>query len=380
MRTRTGSVVKRKKGGKVTWWARVTFVDRRTGKRRDIQRRAENKAHARELAAMLAREIEQTDGRSATHREKTFADLADHFSAHYLRPAEYVDGRKVRGLRSLDTVQRQMHVLRNHFGRMRVREITYDDLSSYRADRLNAPTRTGGQRAIASVHRELALLRRVLSVALRAGWIIENPFDRGESLISPADERQRERILTREEEARLLAACNGHPARQHLRSILICALDTGMRQGEIFKLRWRDVDFEARTITVQGMNTKTLRSRTVAMTARLEREMRGLRECAPGDPELSVFGVTDNVKRSFGAARRTAGLPDLRFHDLRHTAATRLVQGNMPLAEAGRILGHTQPRTTYRYVNANADTAQRAAAILDSFHEESAQEETAPVN
>jgi integrase len=89
-----------------------------------------------------------------------------------------------------------------------------------------------------------------------------------------------------------------------------------------------------------------------------------------------VFGILDNVKRSFTAARNQAGLNDLRFHDLRHTAATRLVGAHIPLSEVGRVLGHSQANTTYRYVNANVETAKRAAAALDAFNAEAT--ETAP--
>jgi integrase len=80
-----------------------------------------------------------------------------------------------------------------------------------------------------------------------------------------------------------------------------------------------------------------------------------------------VFGIIDNVKRSFTAARSKAGLNDLRFHDLRQTAATRLVGAHIPLSEVGRVLGHTQANTTYRYVNANIETAKHVAAALDAF-------------
>jgi integrase len=76
------------------------------------------------------------------------------------------------------------------------------------------------------------------------------------------------------------------------------------------------------------------------------------------------------VKHSFDTVRRAAGLGDLRFHDLRHTAATRLVGLHIPLSEVGRVLGHTQANTTYRYVNANIETARRASAALDSFNAE----------
>jgi len=82
------------------------------------------------------------------------------------------------------------------------------------------------------------------------------------------------------------------------------------------------------------------------------------------------FGIRDDVKHSSDTVRRAAGLGDLRFHDLRHTAATRLVGLHIPLSEVGRVLGHTQANTTYRYVNANIETARRASAALDAFNAE----------
>ena len=190
-------------------------------------------------------------------------------------------------------------------------------------------------------------------------------------MISQADENKRERILTREEELKLLAACET-PQRAHLKGILICALDTGMRQGEIFSLRWRDVDLEERLLNIQAFHTKTMKKRQVAITTRLAIELERLKTSTPDDPNGLVFGILDNVKRSFTAARNKAGLKDLRFHDLRHTAATRLVGAHIPLSEVGRVLGHTQANTTYRYVNANLETARRAAAALNVFNSEGA--------
>lgn len=406
-RERSGSFFKREKkleNGKkqVTWWARVTYVDPVTGKRHDRQRRAENRAHAKELMGELVSEYDSTGGRSLEHDRKTFTELAAHYKAYYLKAAEYVDGRKVAGLRSLPTVEGQLEVLKAHFGQRHLRAITHGDLRDFRAARLKTPTRGDrarheqelktepsaelrSTRTIASVNRELALLRRMLNVAQREGWIIRNPFSVGESLISLADERKRERILTRDEERRLLEACgertlvytrrgkqvtaqDSGARREHLRAIIICALDTGMRQGEMLKLLWGDVDLEHRIITVRAFNTKTMRERQVSMTTRLVIELERLYEQSPKHPEGLVFGIRDNVKHGFESARHAAGLDDLRFHDLRHTAATRLVGAHIPLSEVGRVLGHTQANTTYRYVNANVETARRAAAALDAYH------------
>jgi len=284
---RTGSIVKRKprtKSEKPSWWARVTYIDPVTGKRRDLQRRADSKADARDRVHELVKEIDTTEGRTLAHERKTFIDLASYYEKHYLKPAEYIEGRKVAGLRSLEGLSGQLNAARDYFGRRSLRTITYADLADFRSQRLKTPTRGDVARhaaalkdyekarkqkhkverpqlivtrTIATVNRELALLRRMLNVAQREGWIARNPLSLGESLISVADEKKRERILTREEETRLLAACdNGR--RRHLRPIIVCALDTGMRQGEIFSLRWREVDLDKGMITVAAFNTKTM--------------------------------------------------------------------------------------------------------------------------
>ena len=85
------------------------------------------------------------------------------------------------------------------------------------------------------------------------------------------------------------------------------------------------------------------------------------------DPEALLFGI-GSTKRAWNKARLQAGVTDLRFHDLRHTYATRLVSKHLPLSEVGRVLGHTQPTTTYRYVNANVEMARRAADALNELH------------
>lgn len=133
----------------------------------------------------------------------------------------------------------------------------------------------------------------------------------------------------------------------------------------MFKLKWSDIDFENGIITIEAFDTKTMRERQVAMTVRLIAELRHLFEHRSDE---SVIGIATRCKTAFNKAKKLAGLPDLRFHDLRHTHATRLVAAQMPLSEVGRVLGHTQPVTTFRYVNINVDTAKRAADLLNQFN------------
>ena len=106
-------------------------------------------------------------------------------------------------------------------------------------------------------------------MGVQLGWLVKNPFSAGKSLISAADEDKRERVLSREGEARLFAAIEAETKREHLKGILLIALDCALRRGEILKLKWSEVDFDRRTITVRAFSAKTARSRTVAMTTRV---------------------------------------------------------------------------------------------------------------
>jgi len=373
-KTKSGST--RTRNGRV--YARVTYLDA-NGKRRFKEKPAVSRTHAKELIKDMLRDLDGYGPQLLDNDQKTFAELADFYEETYLVEPTYVGDRKVAGLRSAYDFRLRLRVLREFFGQRKLRSITHGDLERFKTARLKVPVISGRntrktkskgkpkerQRSIATVNRELSLLRRVFNVAVRNGWIVRNPFDAGDSLIKPGDEKPRERILTREEEEQLLAACVG--PRAHIRPIIICALDTGMRRGEILKLTWGDIDFDNRLITVRAFNTKTMRERTVAMTPRLTRELSLLFEQSSKSSSDLVFGITETVKTSFTKAREAAGLADVRFHDLRHTAATRLVQSHISLSEVGRVLGHTQPTTTYRYVNANVETARRAAEALASF-------------
>ena len=119
-----------------------------------------------------------------------------------------------------------------------------------------------------------------------------------------------------------------------------------------------------RLIRVRAINSKTNRPREVAMTARLYDELLKLSEKPFGE---SVFGLQSNVKRSFGSACKEAGIEGLRFHDLRHTCVTRLIEAGMQHTEAMKVSGHTTLSMLNRYLNVNLDTSRRAADALDAL-------------
>jgi integrase len=375
-RHKTGSAILRTycKAGKTVrlWYARV---EDDTGKRIERQAPYNSESSARRLAAEILAQLED-ETLVLDKATMTFAQLADYYQKTFLTEPEYRNGIRVSGLRSRYNFENRLKVLKDYFGSKRLRTITHGDLVHYKAHRLKTPAVVGQntrgtdakgkprerERSLASVHRELSFLRRIFNVAAANGWITRNPFQRGESLIRPADERRRQRIVTRQEEESLLAMCVGKKA--HLRPIIVCALDTGLRAGELFTLCWSDIDWEQGTISIQSVNTKTQRGRTIAMTERVKQELFLIFTHRLGE---LVFGI----KSCDGAFKRLvlkAGLPDLRFHDLRHTYGTRLVQGGMPLPQVGKNMGHTQPQTTYRYVGSTQEAVSQAAGILNRLH------------
>jgi len=120
------------------------------------------------------------------------------------------------------------------------------------------------------------------------------------------------------------------------------------------------------------MTTKTLKTRQVAVTRRMFDELSELWAQSSKDLNERVFGITNNVRESFAFACKEAGIKQggingITLHSLRHTAATRLVKGQMPLQMVGRILGHSQPQTTYRYLSADAEIATLAASIMEAL-------------
>jgi integrase len=348
------------------WIARLTYVDE-TGKRRNVKRRAENKTEAKEELKRLIGKLDNQGEQALDGDKMTFRDLAKVYEQRRLVPAEYHGDRKVRGLRSYKTPLGYLKILTTHFGSRRIKNITHSDLEEFRQTRLRTPISNGNQRTIAAVNRELELLRAVLRFAMRQGWLSRSPFEMGAPLISKADEVRRERILSHDEEMRLLAVCTGR--RAHLKPLLIAALDTAARRGELFKLVWADVDFENRLINLRATTTKTQRSRSIGITERLLNELKVLYEKSTGDPASLVFGITDTVKTAFAAACQEAGIEGFRFHDARHTAITRMVQSGMTPHLIMKVSGHTQPITFSRYVNVDEQTARQAAKALDRFNQ-----------
>lgn len=348
-----------------------------------------DKRTARSAVEEMRRELE-THGEETFQSDKmTFAECAAEYKRTRLAPAVFSNGVKISGRKS--NVDWAFNPLVAFFGSKRLRSIRPSDLESYKNERLKTPIETECKRKvavtsrppksrrqfiyekytktrprnIATVNRELSLLRAMLSFALQNDWLIQNPFAKAKGIIAVSAETERDRILSFEEENRLLAACT--EKRAHLRPLLICALDTAMRRGEIFKMKWQDVNFATNEIFIPQTNTKTEESRTVGITPRLKEELLLLWEVSPKDGDALVFGITTTVKNAWKTACRLADVKDFRFHDCRHTATTRMIASGSPHTEVMKITGHTQLRTFLRYLNITSETANKVASRLGDY-------------
>lgn len=367
--TGTGTIQKTADGSFV---ARVRWRDA-AGRRRGIRRSFATYTAAKDALDEFNRERARVGPDVLDIAGATFAELSDLYERTYCGEPVYRNGRKTSGLRSRKDVLLRLRVLREHFGGRKVSSITHAGIVSFKRERLAAPTKHGRPRSIATVNRELAILRRVLRVAVAERWIARSPFEgTSETLISVADEQRRERVLSPSEEARLLDACTGRCAGLLL-PLVVVAIDTGARRGELLALRWRDVDLAARRVRVVAENAKTQRARSVPLTTRA---VAALESLSPGaSPEAFVFARSGKPMRSprnaWVGACRNAGLVDLHFHDLRATCGTRLCGAGVSIAEVARVLGHANVATTFRhYVRETEDALDRAAAALDRFHAE----------
>ena len=362
-RSKQGSVVRRGKliYARIRWTVRIG----NESVTREKLERVRTISEGREQCKQMLRDLEEKGQTIFETQRMTFNDLAMIYSERKLIPALYHDDRKIAGLRSLASAKVQMRSLQAYFGAFTLKEITHSDLERFKLLRLEKMTRRGSRPSIATVNRELERMRAMLRFAVRQGYLSKSPFEMGESLISKADERIRERLLTIGEERRLIEACTGN--RAHLRPIIICAIDTGMRRGEILKLKWSDVSLDDGTIKLRGTTTKTGKRRIIGITPRLEAELRGLWDQSLMIDEALVFGIKSDIKRSFATACRIAGIVDLRFHDLRHRASLDLLQAGLSEELAMKILGHSQRSTFSRYINPDHLIAREAAMSLHNL-------------
>jgi integrase len=251
------------------------------------------------------------------------------------------------------------------FSEMPIGQITKNDIARYRKNRHSEHRRTRrkpDQKPLSetTINRDIEVIRHLLFWAADEGFIPANPIAR----IRMVRERgQRRPVMSVAEEIKLLDACS-----EHLRPIVIAALDTGMRRGELLNQKWEHVDFDRNLLSVSHSKTAEGEHRPVPLTSRVRamldahRKASGLIFTYDGQP-------IRRPKTGWTAALRRAGLPHYRLHDLRHSFNSRLVEAGVIADVRKALMGHSAGGDVHSiYTHIDIPLLREAIHRLDQWH------------
>lgn len=318
------------------------FFDFTLGGKRFIRIGGRTKEEARAAMNRLRVELlEAPKCAPAEVEDPLFEDFALEYIELYAKPHK----------RSWERDERSIEHLKRAFGGRRLSQISLLQVERYRVERLRDVS-------LSTVHRELACLKGILSKAI--DWEKLASFPLRKIRIDLKAEPKRERVLSGDEEVRLMEA-----ASPYLRKMIVLALNTGMRLGEVLKLRTEHVNLGARLITITAENSKSKKARRIPLNSVAAELLRPLVE-GPGFIFRKRKGEPFvRVNSGFKAACVRAKVDDLRFHDLRHTFETRSIEAGANPASIVRIMGHHSiPFSLEHYFHAGNDRLLRDVEIL----------------
>jgi integrase len=324
------------------WWMNLVFQGQRIRRSTGTA----NRALAESIIAKV--KVQLIEGQYFDRLEektRTFDELMDRFEREHLVK-----------LASRQTGQVFVKRFRQFFGGRTLAEISPKLIVEYKSRRYAAGVKA------ASINRELTCLRKAFNLAKREWeWCRDNPVSRV-SLEKGANKR--DRWLTEDEEARLLAACP-----TWLQDLVVFALHSGMRLGEILALTWSGVDLFRRTATV--FRSKNGEQRTVPLNQTVmallteKAKVRHFKTSLVFPSRAGTRLDPNHLRRALRPAMARVGIVDCHFHDLRHTFATRLVQSGVDLYKVQRLLGHKSPIMTQRYAHHYPESLRDGVEILD---------------
>lgn len=219
-----------------------------------------------------------------------------------------------------------------------------------------------------TANRNVTRLRGLFSRAVEWGFIEEHPLSKLKQM--KVDRKGRVRYLTTEEEKALREALDKRDkiSKDHLKSLVILSLNTGMRRGEVFNLKWSDIDLKNKVLTVEGDTAKSGQTRHIPLNKEALSILKTWK--AKDNNNFSyVFpsktgSRLDNVKKAWTNLLGQAKIESFRWHDLRHTFASKLAMKGVPLNTIRELLGHSDLAMTLRYSHLAPDIKAKAVELL----------------
>ncbi|MBF0190709.1 MAG: site-specific integrase [Magnetococcales bacterium] len=299
------------------------------------------KTDAKRWAQQL--ETEMREGRyfkTPTAKKKSLGELVD----------RYIEEILPRKPKNAYNQNNHLRWWKEQLGHVVLADITPSVIAEYRDKLAKETTPRKSLRSPATVNRYLASLSHAFTIAINEwGWVDASPFRKVSKLREP---RGRVRFLSDDERERLLEACQkaDDPA---LMAIILVAISTGARRGEILGLTWREVDLTGSRITL--LDTKNGETRVVPLVGVALEQMKALAATRRSDTDL-CFPREDGkapweFRKAWERVLREAGITDFNFHDLRHSCASYLAMNGASLAEIAEVLGHKTLQMVKRYAH-----------------------------
>lgn len=316
---------------------------------------AQGRTAAKELKATITL---GADPRGEAKAQKQVPTLSTFYENDYL---PYVKPRKRSWSKDAGIYE---NYLREAFGDVRLNEIRRKDVQEFHGSLLQRVSLTSSKTlSPATADHMIKALRQMLNKAVEWDLIPINPIARIK-LIN-ADNR-RESYLNEEELQRLLGVLQTYENRT-VCNVALFLLSTGARLNEALSAKWADVDTRSRVWRISAANSKSKKLRSVPLNDSAVEVLNGMRSDQLASPDSHLFMSAKTgrnltyVHKVWERIREKAGLPKLRFHDLRHQFASFLVNNGRSLYEVQKILGHSSHSVTERYAHLSSDALMAAA-------------------
>jgi integrase len=277
----------------------------------------------------------------------------------------------------------------DHLGDRLMIDVTPIILDKWRTNRMNSGTR------IATVNRDIVILKSTLSKAVEWGFIKEHPLRNLK--LQKVDSSAKIRYLSKDEEIRLKAVIESRDQEiknararanewrkkrgvelyddlknctfaDHMAPMIYLALNTGLHRGELFNLHWENVDLDRAIITISGDIAKSGKTRHIPLNAVSLKVLSDWRKQVMGDELVFINSITgnvfDNVNKAWDGILAAAELEKFRWHDMRHHFASKLVMKGVDLNTVRELLGHADIKMTLRYAHLAPEHKANAVAKL----------------
>ena len=344
------AIYKNKKNGK--WYARGCVNHQRYHRHLEG---VSGKTEANEMDAVIRREISLRQ-RGLLKEEEKRHKLSEGIALWHTASKKNVD---------YEHDKKMIEVIEAYFkaDKTYLDEITMSKATAFQTyvwkDMSNSRTKKKGH-APATANRYVAKLRKVMSLSVQEGYISTNPLKNLEDL---EENNERQRYLEPDEEERLFKALA-----KHLKPIVYIELRTGLRRGKVLQLKWQDVNFKSMTIKV----VKIKKGKPVPTAIPLSQDAK---KCLLSLPHLSEYVFTNpktgtgytTISKGFSKALERAKIEDFRFHDLRHTVGSRMIDNGVSMRTIQEQLGHSSITTTERYTHPTNEARIEAVNGLDTY-------------